>query len=148
LGKGKVLGVDVEIRDHNRKAIEAHPLFKRIELVEGDSVSKQTIEHIRGRIPGNSGVVVCLDSDHTRAHVLKELHLYQQFVRPGGYMVVFDTNTSKLAQLGVCDKKYIGNGPKEAIDEFLEGNSNFQIDKHYNRLYVSSSPDGYLQRVK
>lgn len=148
LNKGKVIGVDIEIREHNRKVIEAHPLYKRIEMIEGDSVSDETIQEIRRRVPADSNVIVCLDSDHTKAHVLKELQLYQDFVVPGCYIVVFDTNTSKLAELGACDKKYINNGPKEAVDEFLEINNDFDIDEQYNKLYVSYNPDGYLRRIK
>jgi len=148
LGKGKVVGVDIEIRENNRKVIEAHPLFKRIEMIEGDSVSDDTIREIRKRVPKNSKAIVCLDSNHTKAHVLKELQLYQDFVVPGCYIVVFDTNTSKLAELGACDKKYINNGPKEAAEEFLRINDNFEVDKYYNKLYVSCSPDGYLRRIK
>ena len=145
---GKVIGVDIEIREHNKKAIEAHPLFKRIELIEGSSVSDETIQEVRKRIPENSKVIACLDSDHTKAHVLKELELYQDFVIPGCYIVVFDTNTSKLAELGVFDKKYIHNGPKEAVDDFLIAHNDFEIDKNYNKLYISTSPDGYLRRTK
>ena len=145
---GKVIGVDIEIREHNKKAIEAHPLFKRIELIEGDSVSDETIQEVRKRIPENSKVIVCLDSDHTKAHVLKELELYHDFVIPGCYIVVFDTNTSKLAELGVFDKRYIHNGPKEAVDDFLNTHNDFEIDINYNKLYISTSPDGYLRRIK
>jgi len=148
LDKGKVLGVDIEIREHNKKVIEAHPLYKRIEMIEGDSVSDETIQQVRRRVPANSDVIVCLDSDHTKTHVLKELQLYQQFVKPGGYIVVFDTNTSRLAELGACDKKYINNGPKEAIEGFIKINGDFEIDTHYNKLYISDSPDGYLRRNK
>ncbi|MFC1869952.1 cephalosporin hydroxylase family protein [Chloroflexota bacterium] len=148
LGKGKVLGVDIEIREHNRKVIEAHPLFRRIEIMEGDSVSDEAIQEVKRRVPANSSVVVCLDSNHAKPHVFKELQLYQQFVKPGGYIVVFDTNTSRLAELGACDKKYINNSPKEAVAEFLKTNDNFEIDKYYNKLYISDSPDGYLRRIK
>lgn len=148
LNKGKVIGVDIDIREYNRKVIEAHPLFKRIEMIEGDSVSDETVREVRKRIPENSKVIVCLDSDHSKAHVLRELQIYQDFVVPGCYIVVFDTNTSRLAELGVCDKKYINNGPKEAVEEFLKMNDNFEIDKSYNKLYVSYNPDGYLRRIK
>ena len=123
-------------------------ITERIEMIEGDSVSDETIQEIRRRVPADSNVIVCLDSDHTKAHVLKELQLYQDFVVPGCYIVVFDTNTSKLAELGACDKKYINNGPKEAVDEFLEINNDFDIDEQYNKLYVSYNPDGYLRRIK
>jgi len=148
LNKGKVIGVDIEIREHNRKVIEAHPLYKRIEMIEQDSVSDEAIQEVRKRVQADSNVIVCLDSNHTKAHVGKELQLYQQFVKPGGYVVVFDTNTSRLAELGTCDKEYINNGPKEAVEEFLAQNDNFEIDKTYNKLYVSYSPDGYLRRIK
>lgn len=147
LNKGKVIGVDIEIRQHNKEVVEAHPLSKRIELIEGDSVSDETIRELRKVVPKNSKVIVCLDSDHTKAHVLRELELYQDFVMPGCYIVVFDTNTSKLAELGACDKKYIGNGPKEAVDAFLKQRNDFEIDRKYNKLYVSSSIDGYLRRI-
>ena len=146
LGKGKVIGVDIEIREHNRIAIEVHPMFKRIELIEGSSISEETIVKIRKIVPKNSKVIVCLDSNHTKEHVLKELQLYNNFVNLGSYIVVFDTNTSKLAELGACDKIYINNSPKEAVEDFLKVNDNFEIDKHYNRLYISYSPNGYLRR--
>jgi len=148
LGKGKVIGVDIEIREHNKKVIEKHPMFKRIELIEGSSISDETIEKIRKIVPKNSKVIVCLDSNHTKDHVLKELQLYNSFVNPGSYIVVFDTNTSKLAELGACDKMYINNSPKEAVDEFLKEYSDFKVDKNYNKLYISYSPDGYLRRIK
>lgn len=148
LNKGRVIGVDVEIREHNRKAIEAHPLYKRIEMIEGDSVSNNTIQELKKRVPASSNVIVCLDSDHTKPHVLKELQLYHQFVKPGGYIVVFDTIVSELAELGACDKKYIKNGPKEAVEEFLKRNDNFEIDPYFNRLYISCSPNGFLRRIR
>ena len=148
LGKGKIIGIDIDVRGHNRKVIEVHPLFKRIEMIEGSSISDDIIQEVKRKIPVNSNVVVCLDSDHTKSHVLKELELYQQFIKPGGYMVVFDTHTSQLAELGACESSYINNGPKEAIDDFLKDNDCFEIDSHYNKLYVSYSPDGYLKRIK
>ena len=151
LNRGKVIGVDIEIREHNRKAIEAHPMFKRIEMIEGDSVSAQTVQEIRKRVPKGSQVIVCLDADHTKDHVLRELELYQDFIAPGGYFVVFDTAASELAKMGVLEKeldKYIDNGPKEAVDEFLEMNGSFKIDEKFNRLYVTHTKDGYLKRIK
>ena len=148
LGKGRVIGADIEIREHNKKVIEAHPLFKRIEMIQGDSVSDETIQELRKRIPNNSKAIVCLDSDHTKAHVLKELELYQHFVVPGCYIVVFDTVVSELAKLGVGDKKYINNGPKEAIDQFLVMNRNFEIDEQFNKLYISTTLNGYLKRIE
>lgn len=146
LGKGIVIGIDIEIREHNRRVIEAHPMFKRIELIEGSSISEETIEKIKKIVPKDSKVIVCLDSNHTKDYVLKELQLYNKFVHLGGYIVVFDTNTSKLAELGACEKSYINNGPKEAVEDFLKVNDNFEIDIYYNKLYISYSPNGYLKR--
>ncbi|MFC1917402.1 cephalosporin hydroxylase family protein [Chloroflexota bacterium] len=151
LNRGKVIGVDIEIRKHNRKAIEAHPMFKRIEMIEGDSVATQTVQEIKKRVPKGSQVIVCLDSGHTKDHVLRELELYQDFIAPGGYFIVFDTVSSELAKLGVLEKefdKYIDNGPKEAVDEFLKMNDSFKINKKFNRLYVTHTKDGYLKRIK
>ena len=148
LNKGKVIGIDIEIREHNRKVIESHPLFKRIAMIEGDSISDEMIQELRKIISKNSKVIVCLDSNHTKAHVLKELQFYQEFVIPGCYIVVFDTNTSELAKLGIFNSKYIDNSPKEAVEEFLKKNNNFEIDKNYNKLYISYSPNGYLRRIK
>lgn len=148
LGKGKVIGIDVEIRGYNRRVIEMHPMFKRIELIEGNSISDETIEKIGKKITKNSTIIVCLDSNHTKAHVLKELQLYHAFVNPGSYIVVFDTIASKLAELGACDKVYLNNSPKEAVEEFLKGHNNFEIDKSYNKLYTSFGQNGYLRRIK
>jgi len=117
-------------------------------MIEQDSVSDRAVQEVKSRVPADSSVVVCLDSNHTKTHVFQELQLYQQFIKPGGYIVVFDMNTSKLAELGACDKKYINNGPKEAVEEFLGKNDNFEIDKEYNKLYVSTSLDGYLKRIR
>lgn len=148
LGKGKVIGIDIEIREHNRKVIESHPLSKRIELIQGSSIATETLYEVRRRIPMGSTVIVCLDSDHTKPHVLHELELYQQFVNLGSYIVVFDTISSELAKRGAAKEIYINNGPSEAVAEFLQRNNNFQIDTHFNKLYSSHSQNGYLKRVK
>ncbi len=148
LGKGKVIGVDIDIRRHNKDVIEAHPLFKRIKMLQGSSTSDEVIYKIRELIPEGCKVIVCLDSNHYRQHVLKELMLYKQFVDTGSYIVVFDTVTSALVDSGACDESYRDNGPMEAIDDFLKVDDGFVIDKEFNKLYVSTSPNGYLKRVK
>jgi cephalosporin hydroxylase len=148
LGKGKVIGIDIDIKEHNRKVIESHPLFERIEMIQGSSTSPEIVDETKKRISENSKVLVCLDSDHTKNHVLKELELYNELVSTGSYIVVFDTNTSELAELGTCDRKYIDNGPMEAVEEFLQNNDNFEIDKSYNKLYISYSQNGYLRRIR
>lgn len=147
LGNGKVIGIDIDIREHNRRVIESHPLSKRIEMIEGGSTSAIISKKIKEKISDEDKVLVCLDSNHTKKHVLKELKLYSKFVKPGSYIVVFDTNTSILAEEGVIDEKFINNGPMEAIQEFLEENNDFIIDKNYNKLFVSYCQNGYLKRV-
>ncbi len=147
LGNGKVIGVDVDIREHNRKVVEAHPLAKRIELIQGSSIAKETLDEIRKRIPKGAKVLVCLDSDHTKPHVLKELELYQEFVLPGSYIVVFDTISSDLAKMGAAKEIYIDNGPGEAVTEFLKTNKKFKIDTEFNKLYSPHSQNGFLKRI-
>ncbi|OGD63360.1 cephalosporin hydroxylase, partial [Candidatus Beckwithbacteria bacterium RBG_13_42_9] len=148
LGKGKVVGIDVEIREHNRKVLEKHPLFKRIALIEGNSLSRKVFAKAETLIPRQAKILVCLDSDHTKAHVLKELQLYQKFIKPGGYIIVFDTIASALAKFNSSDKKYLDNGPAEAVREFLKKNKSFVIDKKCDKLFISTSPNGYLKRIK
>lgn len=148
LGKGKVIGVDIEIRKHNRKVIETHPLSKRIEMIEGSSIAPETIEQIKKRIPKAAKVIVCLDSNHTKSHVLKELELYQQFVSRGSYIIAFDTLASELAKSGIERDEYIDNGPMEAIKEFLKKNKRFEIDTEFNKLYSSHNQNGFLKRIK
>jgi cephalosporin hydroxylase len=147
LGKGGVIGVDIEIRDHNRAVIEGHWLSKRISLIEGDSTSQKTVDAVAAMIPAGSTAIVCLDSNHYREHVLRELMLYRRFVNGGSYMVVFDTAASGLVDSGVCDDSFRDNGPLEAIGDFLAVDNDFVIDEDFNRLYVSTSNNGYLRRV-
>ena len=148
LGKGKVIGIDIDIRKHNRDAIESHPLFRRIDLIEGSSISEDVVKKIQDLVPHKSSVVVCLDSNHYRRHVLNELKLYRQLVNPGSYIVVFDTISSALADSGIADASFRDNGPMEAINDFLKIDDNFVIDEEFNKLYLSMSHNGYLKRLK
>lgn len=148
IGKGKVIGIDIDIRKHNRKVIEKHGMFKRVKLIEGSSTNESTLKKVKELVPKGSTVLVCLDSNHTCNHVLSELKLYKQFVSPGGYIVVFDTITSRLASEGVCDKIYLNNGPSEAVEKFLRIDKDFEIDSKYDRLFITYSPKGFLRRVK
>jgi cephalosporin hydroxylase len=117
-------------------------------MIEADSVASQTLDRIRKMIPKGAKVMVALDSDHTKPHVLKELELYKEFVTLGSYFMVSDTFTSKMAELGAADAKYINNSPMEAVKEFLKNNPGFVIDKDYNKLFTSYCPDGFLKRIK
>lgn len=148
LGHGQVIGVDIEIRKHNREVIEAHPMFKRIKLIEGSSVAPEILQKIKSEIKGSQRVLICLDSDHTSEHVLKELELYKEFVSPGFYIVVFDTITDQLADAGIADKKYINNGPNLAVDSFLKNNKSFERDRSFDKLWISASPGGYLKCIR
>jgi cephalosporin hydroxylase len=90
--------------------------------------------------------LICLDSNHTKAHVLEELKAYSDFVTSGSYIVVFDTIMPDLVGLPGSQKNWDGNNPLEAINEFLKINSDFEIDKSYNKLFVSYCPNGFLRR--
>ena len=147
IGKGNVIGVDIDIRPHNKKVIERHPFFKRITLIEGDSTSNKVIDQINAQLSDNLTIIVCLDSNHYKDHVLKELLLYRQFVCVDSYIVVFDTITSLMAESGVCDEQYKNNGPIEAVYEFLKLDNNFVIDKAFNKLFISTSTNGYLKKI-
>ena len=147
IGKGKVIGVDIEIRPHNRAAIEAHPLSKRIELVESSSIAPETLQAVRQRIGDAKTVLVVFDSNHTHAHVLQELELYAPLVTPGSYMVVNDGAQEWVWEMPRGKREWKGNGPLEAIRDFLATHKEFRVDPHYTRFGITSSPEGYLRRL-
>jgi cephalosporin hydroxylase len=146
LGKGRVVGVDVEIRKYNRLALESHPLSDRITLIEGDSVADDTFaavcEHVR---PGDK-VLVTLDSAHSRAHVAAELERYAPLVTPSSYIVVFDGVMAAVADAPNAGPGWDVDNPLEAVHDFLRGNEEFEIDPLYNRLSVTYCPAGFLRR--
>lgn len=150
IGKGEVLGVDIEIREHNREEIEKHPMFKRIKMIEGSSISKETVERVKNYVNGKDTVLVILDSNHTHDHVLQELNLYSPFITKGSYIVVFDTIVEDLPDNYLPNRPWtVGNNPKTAVYEFLSINNNFEIDEKVdNKLLISVAPKGYLKRVK
>jgi cephalosporin hydroxylase len=150
IGKGEVLGVDIDIRQHNRKEIESHPMFKRIKMIEGSSVDEKTVEQVRSYAKGKQTVMVCLDSNHTHEHVLSELTYYAPFVTPGSYLVAFDTVVEDLPENYLPGRAWsIGDNPKTAVYEFLKENDQFEIDQSIdNKLLISVAPHGYLKRIK
>ncbi|MFS8081813.1 MAG: cephalosporin hydroxylase family protein [Ginsengibacter sp.] len=150
IGNGEVLGIDIDIRDHNKKAIEAHPMFKRIHMLEGSSVTTEMVERVRTFAQNKSKILVCLDSNHTHEHVLQELNFYAQFVSVGSYIVVFDTIVEDLPEQYLPNRFWgKGNNPKTAVNEFLKNNTNFQIDSQIdNKLLISVNPGGYLKRIR
>ena len=151
IGNGEVLGVDIDIRKHNKEEIEKHPMFKRIKMIEGSSISEETVEQVRKHAEGKQRIVVSLDSNHTHEHVLEELRMYAPFVTKDSYIVVFDTIVENLPE-GYFEQKRpwgVSNNPKTAMHEFLNENNNFKIDHNIdNKLLISVAPEGYLKRVK
>jgi cephalosporin hydroxylase len=147
---GAVLGVDIDIRAHNRKAIEGHPLFKRISMIEGSSVAPEIVKQVRSRIVGKHCVMVFLDSNHTHDHVLAELKTYAPLVSVGSYCVVFDTAIEEMPAEMFPDRPWgPGNNPKTAVQEFLKTSDRFVIDEQYNnKLLITVAPEGYLRCIK
>jgi cephalosporin hydroxylase len=147
-GDARVLGIDIDIRQHNREAIEAHPMSRRIDMIQGSSIAPDVLEQVRQLAKGKR-VLVSLDSNHTHDHVLAELQAYAPLVSPGSYCVVFDTvveDTPDDLQAGRPWGK--GNSPKSAVREYLTSHPEFQVDVRMdNKLLISVAPEGYLKRI-
>ncbi len=149
LGKGKAVGIEIDLRPHNKKAIETHPLAGRLQLIQGSSTDESVVKQVRNLAEGKSPVIVMLDSNHTHEHVLRELEAYSPLVTNGGYLVVLDTVIEDLPDDAFPDQPWgKGNNPKTAVWEFLERNNRFIIDKDIeNKLLISVAPDGYLKCI-
>lgn len=149
-GEGQVLGVDIDIREHNRVEIERHPLFKRISLVEGSSIEEGVAARARAAAAGKRCVMLVLDSNHTHEHVLRELELYSPLVTKGSYLVVFDTVVEDLWDESYPVRPWSrGDNPKTAVREFLKKNDRFEVDEAVSgKLLVTAAPDGYLRCIK
>lgn len=148
--KGEVLGIDIDIRDHNKKAIENHPLNKKITMFEGSSVDEKMIAKVHEFAKRGKKILVCLDSNHTYEHVIAELRAYSGLTSIGSYCVVFDTLVEDMPEEFSNNRPWgKGNNPKIAVHEFLKDNDSFIIDKNIeNKILVTVAPDGYLKRVK
>ncbi len=149
-GNGHVIGIDIDIRDHNRVEIEKHPLFKRITMIQGSSIDPEIIKKVLTFAKDKKKILVVLDSLHTQDHVTKELELYSPLVSRGSYLVVFDTIIEDMSDTSFPDRPWgKGNNPKTAVWEFLKKNDRFVIDKGIeNKLLITVAPDGYLRCVK
>ena len=161
LGKGKIIGVDVEIRHHNRKALEDHELFKRICLVEGSSTCDRTVREVSKTISKKDKVLVILDSAHDYDHVLMELKLYSEFVTKESYIVVTDGSQEFLGNTPRAKKDYgdyaetwEDNNPKKASATFLKNNKifklvepNFAFNEGSINFRISHWPDAFLQKI-
>ena len=145
-----VLGVDIDIRKHNLKAIKSHPFFKKIKLIEGDSTHKSTFDKVKKVATNYKKILVLLDSNHTHDHVLKELNLYANFTSKNSFCIVYDTIINDLPE------KYFKNrpwskkdNPKTAVKAFLKIHKKFKLDLSFeNKSLISSFPGGVLKRVK
>lgn len=143
-----VIGLDIDIREHNRAAIEAHPMACRIRMIQGSSVSPSAVAEVRETASRFRKVLVCLDSNHTHEHVLAELEAFAPLVTPGSYCVVFDTIIEDLPEDSFPDRPWgRGSNPKTAVMAYLERHPEFSIDKSIDqKLMISVAPDGYLKR--
>ena len=147
---GKVLGIDIDIREHNKKAIEAHPMSKKITMFQGSSIDEEMIQKVHEFAKSGKRILVCLDSNHTHDHVLSELKAYASLVSIGSYCCVFDTLIEDMPEGSFPNRPWEkGNNPKTAVWEYLKENDNFVIDKDIeNKLLITVAPDGYLKRIK
>lgn len=152
IGHGEVLGIDIDIREHNKKEIENHPMFKRIHMIEGSAIDQEIVDKVKEYTKDKKTILVTLDSNHTHEHVLAELNMYSPFVSVGSYIVVYDTIVENLPQdymPGLIRPWGIGNNPMTALHTFIGDNPQFIIDKSINnKLLISVAPDGYLKRIK
>lgn len=144
----RVLGIDIDIRAHNREAIEAHPMAHRIDMIQGSSVDTAIIRQVHAKAAGHERVLVMLDSNHTHAHVLAELDAYAPLVGSGSYCVVFDTVIEDLPAGMYPDRPWdVGDNPKTAVREFLSRNQDFVVDEDIEaKLLITVAPGGYLRR--
>ncbi len=150
LGRGEVLGIDIDIRKHNRREIERHKMFKRIKMIEGSSIDKTVINKVANIVKKHKKIMVCLDSLHTHQHVLEELNLYSKFVSGDSYIAVFDTVIEYMPKGFFKNKPWDkGNNPATAVKVFLKRNKNFIINKEIeDKLLITVAPGGFLKRIK
>lgn len=149
-GERKVLGIDIDIRQHNKIEIEKHQMYKRIEMIEGSSIDCNIVNKVKDIASNYSNILIILDSNHTHEHVLEELKAYESLVKKGGYIVVFDTIVADLPNEFFQDRPWDNkNNPKSAVKEFLESNDRFEIDYNFeNKLLITVAPQGYLKCVR
>jgi len=148
VSRRKVIGVDIDIRAHNRAAIEAHPMASRIEMLQGSSIDAAIVDKVRELAAGAAKVLVCLDSMHSHAHVRAELDAYAPLVTPGSYCVVFDTVIEDMPAGYFGNRPWdVGDNPKTAVHDFIKTHPEFEIDRAIqDRLQITVAPDGYLKR--
>ncbi len=149
-GEGRVLGIDIDIRPHNRAEIEKHPMFRRIDMIEGSSIDADIVGRVRETASGKRPVLVVLDSNHTHDHVLAELRAYAPLVTAGSYLVVFDTVVEHMSKDFFPDRPWgPGDNPKTAVEAYLKECDRFAVDRAIDdKLLISVAPGGFLQCLK
>lgn len=152
--KGKVIGIDIEIRPHNRKAIEDHPLFSYINLIEGSSTDLAIVKQVKNMIKPTDTVIVLLDSNHTKSHVLNELNAYAPMITKGSYIVAMDGIMEEVIGAPRTNPDWAWNNPKQAALEFVKSNPDFEIEEPtfvFNesllKNHVTYWPSGYIKRI-
>ena len=154
LGKGRVIGIDIEIRAHNRQAIESHRLAPLIQLVEGSSTAPEVVSAVAGQVRPDDRVLVVLDSNHSRDHVRAELAAYAPLVSVGSYIVVCDGIMRQVCGAPRTAPDWTWNNPLSAIDEFLASNPGFRLEEPhwpFNESLLAERvtywPNAFLKRV-
>ena len=150
MGHGEVLGIDIDIREHNRQAILQHPMSKRVRMIEGSSVDAAVVAQVQAIAQGKRAIVV-LDSNHTHEHVLAEMHAYAPLVCEGGYCIVMDTLVEDMPQRFFTDDRpwRVGDNPKTAVAEYLQSDDRFEVDVDLEaKLLITVAPGGYLRRMR
>lgn len=154
MGKGRVIGVDIEIRPHNRAAIEAHPMKKRIELIEGSSTAPDVLDQVKAQIRPGETVLVVLDSNHSKAHVLAELQAYGELVPVGSYVVATDGIMEQVAGGPRTAEDWSWNNPRQAVREFVASDPRFIVEEPafpFNEGAVNARvtywPDAFVKRI-
>jgi len=146
----KVIGIDIDIRSHNRSAIESHPMSSRISMLEGSSIDPRIVDQVHEMAAGYECVMVLLDSNHTHDHVLRELEAYAHLTSVGSYCVVFDTVIEYMPPGSFPDRQWdLGDNPMTAVRAYLETHPEFVIDRTIaDKLQITVAPDGYLKKVQ
>ena len=150
MGHGEVLGIDIDIREHNRQAILEHPMSKRVRMIEGSSVDAAVVAQVQAVAQGKRAIVV-LDSNHTHAHVLAELRAYASLVCEGGYCIVMDTLVEDMPKRFFTEGRpwRVGDNPKTAVAEYLRSDDRFRVDADLEaKLLITVAPGGYLRRMR
>lgn len=154
MGKGRIIGIDIEIREHNRKAIEAHEMFPLIELFEGSSTDDNIVKAVKKSVGNAKTVLVVLDSNHTYDHVMDELNAYHELVTPGSYIVSTDGVMRDVVGAPRTESDWATNNPANAAEDFVQEHNHFEIQQHpwsFNESTLTENvthwPSAYIKHI-